>query len=333
MLAFDQIPKVRDEDRMRRPRHKAIAPNTRLVRYETIYQLLECIYQFGTVRKHFLDMLLPERSNQGLVKSLRIVFDHRLVDRIDDVRRYRALNQHEIYNITDKGMEFLSGRDLPYQAMPPEFSFSKRKEWDHYMMVTDLLANIAAGARKSDIRFIPAEEIALGATVDDPFIFPRRTKAKERKTQRYQPLTILPDGMFGLEYPNGKKAYFAIEAEHNKPHDRAPGKKGNSTRKKFEQYIDLDIKAVYERLGIGNIRVLVVAPTPTQIRSKFAVGQRVVDHSHLFLGHWLPTAGERDVPILPEIIDAPWLRIGLPEEHINAPATRTVEKTHRSHSA
>jgi hypothetical protein len=52
------------------------------------------------------------------------------------------------------------------------------------------------------------------------------------------------------------------------------------------------------------------------------VGRKVVKESHLFLGHWLPTVNGQDVPTLPQIIDAPWLRIGLPPEHINAPSLR-----------
>jgi hypothetical protein len=130
-----------------------------------------------------------------------------------------------------------------------------------------------------------------------------------------------------LRYREGKTAYFAVEAEHNKPHERFddndPSSTQSSTKKKFAHYRDIHWKAVYAGLGIGNMRVLVVAPTPTQIESKFKVGRKVVKESHLFLGHWLPTVSSQDVPTLPEIIDAPWLRIGLPPEQINAPTLRS----------
>jgi hypothetical protein len=142
-----------------------------------------------------------------------------------------------------------------------------------------------------------------------------------------RPYTLVPDGVFGLRYPDGKTAYFAIEAEHNKPHERFddddPTSTQSSTKKKIKHYRDIDWKTVYNGLGIGNMRVLVVAPTPTQIENKFKVGRKVVKESHLFLGHWLPTVSGQDVPTLPEILSAPWLRIGLPPEHINAPTLRT----------
>ncbi|MEL6644087.1 MAG: hypothetical protein AAFO57_07470 [Pseudomonadota bacterium] len=136
----------------------------------------------------------------------------------------------------------------------------------------------------------------------------------------------MPDGVIGFEYPGGKRAFFAIEAEHNKANSRAddddPTSSQTSTRKKFKQYRDVDWRRVYAHLGIGNMRVLVVAPTPTQIENKFRVGRSVVKESHLFLGHWLPIVRGDDVPILPQIFDAPWLRIGLPPEHINASTLR-----------
>ncbi|MEP6065468.1 MAG: hypothetical protein ABJ246_06500 [Paracoccaceae bacterium] len=190
------------------------------------------------------------------------------------------------------------------------------------MMIIDLISNLVAGAQEKGVRPISAQEIAQQSAPLAPFIFPRKSVYTDRKTGKVVPYTVVPDGVIGFEYPNSKRAFFAIEAEHNKPNSRAddddPKSSQTSTRKKFMQYRDIDWRKVYGNLGINNMRVLVVAPTPTQIENKFAVGRSVVKESHLFLGHWLPIVSGNDVPTLPQIFDAPWLRIGLLSEQINA---------------
>ena len=177
------------------------------------------------------------------------------------------------------------------------------------------------------MRTISAEEIAETARGPHPFIFARKSVYTDRKTGRIVPYTVVPDGVIGFQYPTGKRAFFAIEAEHNKANSRHddddPKSSQTSTRKKFKQYRDIDWRRVYGNLGIGNMRVLVVAPTPTQIKNKFRVGRDVVPESHLFLGHWLPVVSGDDVPTVPQIFDAPWLRIGLPPEQINASTLRS----------
>ncbi|WP_299735296.1 replication-relaxation family protein [uncultured Roseobacter sp.] len=328
MLSFDDVGASREKDDMRKPRFKRVPPKTGLQMRESMYEVLELIYQFKALRSHHVAMHLPNRHERGLAHSLRRLFDHGLLDKIDDLRKFNALYQHDTYTLTKKGRQSLSGRDLP-----PRFLFLEggleiklSREWDHSMMTIDLLSNLVAGARQQGIQVVSAEEIYSQAQIEHAFVFPRKSQYTDRRTREVRPYTVVPDGVFGLSYPNGKTAYFAIEAEHNKPHERFddddPASTQSSTKKKFKHYRDINWKAVYDGLGIGNMRVLVVAPTPTQIENKFKVGRKVVNESHLFLGHWLPTVSGQDVPTIPQIIDAPWLRIGLPPEQINAPSLR-----------
>lgn len=316
MLAFDQPEPIRHEEGMtRRSRFKAATPTTALFMTKMRYDILGLLYQFKALRSHHITMHLPTTWHSSVVRSLRELFDHGLVDRVSDVRRFRALSQHDTYTLTKKGLERLSGRNIPYRFVPPDLGFTMNKEWDHSLMIVDLLSNLKAGADQAGLRLIPAEEIAAASTVDKPFIFPRRTNYRGKA--RF----MKPDGVVGIEYPDGKRAYFAIEAEHNKPHERTG--EGRSTKQKFEYYRDIDWPTVYDNLGIRNMRVLVVAPTPTEITNKFRVGAKVTPQSHLFLGHWLPVVTDIDVPVLPNLINAPWLRIGLPEEHINVSTLRS----------
>jgi len=329
MLTFDEPTKARQDDGMRKPRFKRVRPKSALHLREGGYQVLELLHQFKALRSHHIAMHLPHRHERGLLHSLRNLFDHGLIDKVDELRRFNALYQHDTYTLSGKGRDALAGRDLPPQFVPSDgdLGFHLNHEWDHSMMIIDLLSNLVAGTRGTGIRPISAEEIAQHAVAAKPFIFPRKSQYTDRKTRQILPYTVVPDAAIGFEYRNGKRAFFAIETEHNKPNSRHddddPRSRQTSTKKKFIQYRDVDWRQVYDNLGIGNMRVLVVAPTPTQIENKFKVGRDVVPESHLFLGHWLPVVSGDDVPTLPHIFDAPWLRIGLPPEHINATTLRS----------
>lgn len=328
MLAFDVGRASSDKEDMRKPRFKRVPPKTGLQMRESMYEVLELIYQFKALRAHHIAMHLPHRHERGLSHSLRRLFDHGLIDKVADLRKFNALYQHDTYTLAKKGRDALAGRDLPprYLFLGGGLEIKLSREWDHSMMTIDLLSNVVAGARQRGVTVISAEEMHRSAAIDQAFVFPRKSHYTDRKSRQVRPYTVVPDGVFGLRYPNGKTAYFAVEAEHNKPNERFddddPSSTQSSTKKKFKHYRDIDWKAVYGGLGIRNMRVLVVAPTPTQIENKFKVGRKVVKESHLFLGHWLPIVNGQDVPTIPQIIDAPWLRIGLPPEHINAPSLR-----------
>lgn len=323
MLSVDEVYKTRQT----KPMVKVAEPRMR----ESKFELLEVIHQFKAIRSNHIAMHLPHRHYRGLRHSLKTLTDQKLLG------CHKEIYHHSVYWLTPKGKRFLNGRDLPPRFVPVGggLGLPLNNEWHHSMMVCDLLSNLKAGADKHGIRMISAEEIAEQATVDKPFVFPRRSRYFDKKQKREVPYTIVPDGFFGLEYPNGKKAYFAIEAENNKAHSRFDdddlSSTQSSTNKKFKAYCDIDMQGVYSNLGIGNMRVLVAAPTPTQIKNKFEAGRKVVDKSQLFLGHWLPIVAGKDVPVLPDIIDAAWLRIGMEPEHINGTALQTSPRSEHDH--
>lgn len=329
MLSFDAHPQTRQDDSMRKPRFKRVPPKSALQLREGGYQVLELLHQFKALRSHHIAMHLPHRHERGLLHSLRNLFDHGLINKVDELRRFNSLYQHDTYTLSQKGKDALAGRDLPPCFVPSDsaLGFRLNHEWDHSMMIIDLISNLVAGAQGRGVQPISAEEVAAQATIDTPFIFPRKSTYIDRKSRRPEHYSVVPDGVIGFRYPNGQRAFFAIEAEHNKANSRNddddPRSRQTSTRKKFMQYRDVDWRQVYGNLDIGNMRVLVVAPTPTQIENKFAAGRSVVKQSHLFLGHWLPIVCGDDVPTLPQIFDAPWLRIGLLPEQINATTLRT----------
>lgn len=323
MSSFDVAENMRQDQGMRKPRFKRVRPKTPLSISPTMFEVLELIYQFKALRSHHIAMHLPHRHDKGLRHSLRLMFDHGLLD-----KRQCGLYECDTYLLAGKGRDALAGRDRPPRYLYQEGGLEMRlgTEFEHSMMTIDLLSNLKAGAEAKGCRLIPAEEVAERASHPAPFLLPRHTTYRDRKSRKVAPYMLVPDGFVGIEHLDGKRAYFAIEAEHNKANSRFddddPSSRQSSTRKKIAQYRDVDWRQAYKNLGIRNCRVLVVAPTSAQIENKFRVARTVVKESHLFLGQAVPIVAGTDVPIMPHLFDAPWLRIGLPPEQINATTLR-----------
>jgi hypothetical protein len=78
-----------------------------------------------------------------------------------------------------------------------------------------------------------------------------------------------------------------------------------------------------EKLRVGNMRVLVVAPTDTRSRNQRRLVEHIVGKSHLFLFASVPTHSVNAKGMLrspkpcPELFTAEWQRAGLPTERID----------------
>ena len=323
MQTFDETASSTKNRGMRKPRFKRVPPKTALTMAPTMYEVLELIYQFKALRSHHIAMHLPHRHARGLSHSLRLMYDHGLID-----KRFCGLYERDTYFLREIGRDLLVGRDLPprFLFLSGGLDINMSQEWAHSMMTIDLLSNLKAGADAAGDRLISAEEMYQNAIVADPFILPRKSEYTDRKSRKVVSYTVVPDAVVGIEYKDGRKAYFSVEAEHNKANSRFddydPTSKQSSTNKKLIAYRDVDWRQVYRNLGIGNMRVLVVAPTPAQIDNKFKTARHVVPESHLFLGQAVPVVQETDVPTLPTLYADPWLRVGLTPEHINASTLR-----------
>ena len=202
-------------------------------------------------------------------------------------------------------------------------------QFAHAMMICDSLASIEAGVLHTDVAFIPWMKIVETAPVEKPLKFPIEIKHDGMSYSGF----LNPDGLFGLRYSDGKTAYFALEAEHYNP-IRPTNLKRASTLKKLLGYRDIVRNQVYKhQLGIGNLRVLVVAPNPTRTLHQVELLEELVGKSHLFLFHPIPVQEElyKAPPPFPELFDAPWMRAGLEPEQINGSTLRTSGRPEHNH--
>lgn len=323
MLTFDEPKTTAHIDGMRKHRWKRDIPTTRLVMGHWMVDTLKLLYQFKALRSSHIRMHQRRTCVRSVNETLRTLFDHGLIAKVDDLRRFNALYQHDVYTLTDAGLEALAAYDLPprYVYLEHGLGIKLNREWDHSMMIIDLLSNLKAGADRAGIRMIAAEEIAKSANTADCFVLPRRSTYFSKKANKSVPKVMVPDGFVGFHYPDGRIFYYAVEAEHNKAVSRFDDfderSTQSSTRKKLREYVDIDLAAVYQRLNIKTMQVLVVVPTAARALTVAREAKSVVKSSHLFKINWLPVVSGKDVPVVPDIFDTTWLRIGLPEEPLN----------------
>lgn len=184
------------------------------------------------------------------------------------------------------------------------------------MMVCDTLANIEIGVKMSDCTFITWREILARAKTDKPLNLPFSFSYRlsngsivNRHDQR-----LIPDGLFGIRYPNGKAAFYLLETEHGNPIIPSEDLKRASFFKKYLGYKDMRKQGTFEKqLGIKAVRVLFVVPTKAKAQTMIKFVEKDMGESTQFLFADVPV--QEDImgapPPFPELFTGEWLRAGL----------------------
>jgi hypothetical protein len=275
--------------------------------------ILELLAQYKYLRSSSLHTLLPKRHDIGLRKTLRVLFDEGMILKPREARRgYNNLYCPDIYMLAPKGEQYLLERGKDPLSITRIYRHEKNgpvKNFSHAMMTCDTLASIHAGANKAGVEFIPWSTIVARCDHINPMKLPCHLVHEGQVRDTW----IVPDGLFGLRYPNGQVSFFVLESEHYNPIepktlDRA------SYLKKLIAYRDIHRTGVYKhQLKIPNMRVLVTAPTKTKVENMMALTLRLAGQTNLFLFHDIPVQEElmKAPPPFPELFTAEWKRAGL----------------------
>jgi hypothetical protein len=183
------------------------------------------------------------------------------------------------------------------------------KNFGHAMMVCDTLASLHAGTLGTPVEFIPWTEIVARTTHVKPMKLPFKAEWKGQVLHSF----VVPDGLFGLRYPNGQVSFFALECEHYNPIEPKDLNRA-SFLKKLLAYRDIQRTKVFkDQLRIPNLRVLIVAPTKQRIAHMIELTERIATQSNLFLFHDIPVQEEllKAPPPFPELFTEEWCRAGL----------------------
>lgn len=308
------------ERKKRKHRHSRSRQQVSYIVTDNVLDILCLLARYKYLRSSSIHTLLPDRSRDGLLRTLRRMFDAGLIDKpLEQRRGYNNLYAPDIYMLDRDGEQALLERGVSPKAVTRLYRQATDgpiKNFAHAMMICDTLASLEAGARE---RLIPWTEIV--ARTDHPEPMKLACSITHTFGSRMEKLdtAIVPDGLFGIRYQDGKVAFFALECEHFNPIE--PNTLGRSSfLKKMLAYRDISRREEYKsQLKIPNLRVVVVGPTPTRIQHMKELAERLVGESNLFLFQSVPVQEEimKAPPPFPELFNTPWLRAGLPPLRID----------------
>lgn len=295
---------------------------------ENALELLGTLTAYRYKRTSFIHGELPHRGLYGLVDQLRKFRNWGWVFNPPEANDYYRYHHSDyIHSITPKGLEMAQSWNCVrpqvtrvYRRKPErgeKLEDVKVKNFAHAMMICDTLNSIEIACLQEGIEFIP-----WGA-IQDKMTDPQHTGMSysisyDGNSHRS---SIVPDGMFGLRYPNGRLAYFSLECELDNPVTRS-NLEQSSWLKKSLAYADILKRGDYcEQFGIPDMRVLTVTPS----FDKSIHQQQVTKDTTTPLGQFDPRRHmyfssvpehkhqKRSPKPFPELVTRPIRRGGFPE--------------------
>lgn len=228
---------------------------------------------------------------------------------------------YNVYGLDEAGQAYLEENGLvpdivaqvhrrkPNKANGEDsFKQVKIRNYDHAQMIITTLASIEIACRREGLEFIPWGKIKKQHKSEKHKKMPFKLKGMR------QGKFIIPDGIFGIRYPNGKVSYFALEAENQDTNVRGDVN-DNCFKRKVLAYRQAIRENEYHKeiLGISNLRVLVVCGNATKLQNEIEVVREEYGQSNLFLFAHIPERKElgRYIKPFPEILTTPCLRAGM----------------------
>lgn len=291
-------------------------------------EVLSLLARYRYLRKDFLVRLLGDVSEQWVTRRLRSLFDLGLINRPQEQwQAYNARYSPVVYEIDDRGEEVLRQHGL----YPMEVSHLTRKarngairQYPHSMMICDTLASIEIGLQGSGCSLVTWQQIIerRGTMhLENPFKLPCKISYTFPATGKthHANTYVIPDGLFGIRYPDKGVRFFAIEAERGNGIRRS-NLEQPSFLKKVLAYKDIITQKTHtEVFGIPNLRVLVVTPKAERARHMAELAVETIGPSNIFLFHDIPTQDSlfKAPKPFPELFTEPWNRAGREPVYIN----------------
>lgn len=214
-------------------------------------------------------------SPQGVLRCLRSLFDHGYLDR----PKAQLATLHDlgprpfVYGIAQKGARAL--REYG-SRIDDSVDWSEKNKRSgaifiaHTLGISDFMVGLELACRAhGNISVIREEEIIATAPIETRSARePLRWEAVSVEHGKRERWSVVPDGIFGLSFPDGTAAYFLLEFDRGTIPISRRGGDHRSIRRKLKTYYDgWRAQRHIEQFGIKQMRVLTITSSPERVRN------------------------------------------------------------------
>lgn len=243
-------------------------------------------------------------SSQGVLRCLRSLYDHGYVDR----PKSQLATLHDegprpfVYGVAQKGARAL--REYGHRIDDRVDWSEKNKRAGgifiaHTIEIADFMVSLELACRKAgDITLVREDEILANAPEETRAARePLRWEAVSVEEGRRERWSVVPDGLFGLLFPDNTAAYFLLELDRGTiPISRRAGDH-RSIRRKFKTYYDgWRAQRHVEQFGIKQMRVATVTSSRERVHNMIGAVRNITEgrgsNFFLFLDRGTLATGE-----------------------------------------
>jgi hypothetical protein len=302
----------------RRLRSAAPSPTVRrLVLTEADYLLFEAIRRHGPLPSHYLYELTKHarRDRSHLQNRLTEFYNgdanHPYLTRPPrQFASFKARYQHLVYDLAPRARQVLAERATKALCTP-----KRSDEFVHQLMQACVAASIELTAPANGLRYISRNEIlshpscpATTQQAANPMAIPTHGFGGRS--------TLIPDDLFGLEYPGQGYRFFALEIDRGTESIERKDPGQTAFGRKVDGYLHILKQRVYrDHWGIRNLHVITVTTNTTHARNilDYVRRRNEPEYARRFGMVCEPCFGANwEVPngVLTNLLEAPWATPG-----------------------
>ncbi len=238
--------------------------------------ILKALHRYRFLTTDHLQTITGTESRWGINKRLRLLYDHKYVDR---PKAQAAIFSHAdkrptVYALGNAGAALLSER-LSI-AMPPSVYWTEKnrrvreRHIEHTLGISDFMVEIETLCHASPtLHLIDQDEILASASAQTRRAkYPFRWKTQVIHNGERHDIMILPDYVFGMRDDTGRERHFFVEIDRGTMPITRRDIRQSSFMRKVQSYIDTferDLAA--KRFGWSGFQVLTVTTSQARIET------------------------------------------------------------------
>lgn len=209
-------------------------------------------------------------SPQGVLRCLRLLYDHGYLDRpkAQLATMYECGPRPFVYGLGRKGAHALRQFGDRIDANVDWTEKNKRAGAifiAHTLAIADFMVSLEVACRRQGIAsLLHEEDILANAPIETQSARePLRWEAVSVEQSRRERWSVVPDGLFGLSWPDGTASYFLLELDRGTIPISRRGYDHRSIRRKLKTYYDgWRSERHVEQFGLKQMRVITITSSP-----------------------------------------------------------------------